>query len=88
VGAKRRDILVQFLAEAVILSLLGGLTGVLVGYGAAQVVTPMLGGSRALVTPGSVIMALSVSVGVGLFFGIYPAMRAAALDPIVALRYE
>jgi putative ABC transport system permease protein len=88
VGAKRRDILAQFLAEAVILSLLGGLAGVLAGYGAAQVVTPLLGGTRALVTPGSVVMALSVSVGVGLFFGIYPAMRAASLRPIIALRYE
>jgi putative ABC transport system permease protein len=88
VGAKRRDILAQFLAEAVILSLLGGLAGVLVGYAAAQVVTPLLGGTRALVTLGSVVMALSVSIGVGLFFGIYPAMRAAALRPIAALRYE
>lgn len=88
VGAKRRDILSQFLVEAVLLSLTGGLIGVLVGYGAAQVVTPLLGGTRALVTLGSVIMALSVSIGVGLFFGIYPASRAAALNPIEALRYE
>jgi putative ABC transport system permease protein len=88
VGARQRDILAQFLTEAVVLSLLGGLIGILVGYGAAQVVTPLLGGSRALVTLNSVVMALSVSIGVGLFFGIYPAMRAAALNPIIALRYE
>ncbi len=88
VGAKQRDILSQFLVEAVLLSLTGGLIGVLVGYGAAQVVTPLLGGTRALVTIGSVVMALSVSIGVGLFFGIYPASRAAALNPIEALRYE
>jgi putative ABC transport system permease protein len=88
VGAKRRDILSQFLAEAVVLSLLGGFLGILLGYGGAQVVTPLLGGSRALVTPQSVALALGVSVGVGLFFGIYPANRAAALKPIEALRYE
>jgi len=88
VGAKRRDILTQFLAEAVVLSLLGGLIGVLSGYGAAQVVTPLLGGTRALVTPQSVVMALSVSIAVGLFFGLYPANRAARLHPIEALRYE
>jgi putative ABC transport system permease protein len=88
VGAKERDILVQFLVEAMVLSLVGGLLGVLAGYGAAQVVTPLFGVSRAVVTPGSVAMALGVSIGVGLFFGIYPASRAAALNPIDALRRE
>jgi len=88
VGAKRRDILAQFLAEAVVLSLVGGVVGILVGYGAAQVVAPLLGGTRALVTPGSVVMGLSVSIGMGLFFGTYPASRAAGLHPIEALRYE
>jgi len=88
VGAKRRDIMTQFLVEAIVLTLLGGLVGVLAGYGGAQVVTPLMGGTRALVTPNSVIMALSVSIAVGLFFGLYPASRAAALNPIDALRYE
>ena len=88
VGAKRRDILAQFLAEAVVLSVVGGLVGIVAGYGGAQVVTPLLGGTRALVTIQSVLMALGVSVGVGLFFGVYPAARAAALHPIEALRYE
>jgi len=88
VGAKRRHILVQFLSEAVVLSLAGGLLGVLLGYGGAQVVSQFLGGATALVTPSSVMMALSVSVSVGLFFGLYPAYRAAKLKPIVALRYE
>jgi putative ABC transport system permease protein len=88
VGAKRRDILAQFLVEAMVISMVGGGLGVLAGYGGARVVTPLLGGTRALVTPESVGMALGVSVAVGLFFGIYPATRAAALHPIEALRYE
>ncbi len=88
VGAKRRDILVQFLTEAVVLSVLGGLIGVAFGVGGAQVITPLLGGSKALVTPDSVILALTVSLGIGIFFGLYPASRAAGLNPIDALRYE
>ncbi|MBN1400366.1 MAG: ABC transporter permease [Anaerolineae bacterium] len=88
VGAEQRHILTQFLAEAIVLSVLGGTLGVLVGYGAAQVVTPLLGGTQALVTPQSVLMALGVSIGVGLFFGFYPAYRAARLSPMEALRYE
>jgi putative ABC transport system permease protein len=88
VGAKRRDILSQFLVEAIVIGLVGGILGVLAGYGAAQVVTPLLGSVRAVVTPESVIMALTVSIAVGLFFGIYPATRAARLHPIEALRYE
>jgi putative ABC transport system permease protein len=88
VGAKYRDILVQFLVEAVALSVLGGLLGVLLGIGGAQLITPLLGGTRALVTPQSVALALGVSLGIGIFFGLYPANRAARLNPIDALRYE
>ncbi len=88
VGAKRRDILIQFLAEAVVLSVMGGLIGVGTGIGGAQLITPLLGSTRALVTPQSVILALSVSLGIGIFFGLYPASRAAQLNPIDALRYE
>jgi putative ABC transport system permease protein len=88
VGAKYRDILVQFLVEAVALSILGGLLGVMLGIGGAQLITPLLGGTRALVTPQSVALALAVSLGIGIFFGLYPANRAARLNPIDALRYE
>jgi putative ABC transport system permease protein len=88
VGAKRGDILLQFLAEAIVLSVLGGLIGVALGIGGAQLITPLLGYSQALVTPQSVALALAVSLGIGIFFGLYPANRAAALNPIDALRYE
>ncbi len=88
VGAKRRDILIQFLVEAVTLSVMGGLLGVGLGIGGAQLITPLLGSSQALVTPDSIALALTVSLGIGIFFGLYPANRAAALNPIDALRYE
>jgi putative ABC transport system permease protein len=88
VGAKRGDILLQFLAEAIVLSVLGGLLGVALGIGGAQVITPLLGSSQAVVTPDSVALALAVSLGIGVFFGLYPANRAAGLNPIDALRYE
>lgn len=88
VGAKRRDIMAQFMVEAMVLAFLGGLIGVLAGYGGAQLVTPLMGGTSAVVTTDSVAMALGVSVAVGLFFGLYPASRAARLNPIDALRFE
>lgn len=88
VGAKHRDILIQFLTEAVLLSVVGGLFGVLIGVGGAQLITPLLGSSQAIVTPESVVLALAVSLGIGIFFGLYPANRAAGLNPIDALRYE
>jgi putative ABC transport system permease protein len=88
VGAKRGDILIQFMTEAVVLSGIGGLMGVGLGVAGAQVITPMLGGTQALITGQSVALALAVSLGIGLFFGIYPANRAASLNPIDALRYE
>jgi putative ABC transport system permease protein len=78
----------QFLVEAVVLSLLGGFIGVLIGYAGAGAVTKVLGATRAVISQTSVLMALGVSIAVGLFFGIYPASRAAALHPIDALRYE
>ncbi|MGQ9584925.1 MAG: ABC transporter permease [Anaerolineae bacterium] len=88
VGAKRRDILFQFLVEAITLSVIGGFVGILVGIAAAQVISPMLGTAQAVVTPESVVLALAVSMGVGIFFGAYPANRASGLHPIEALRYE
>ncbi len=88
VGAKRSDILTQFLVEAVVLSVVGGLIGVAFGIGAAQFVAPLLGSAKAVVTTQSIVLALSVSLGIGIFFGAYPANRAAQLNPIDALRYE
>ncbi len=88
VGAKRGDILVQFLTEAIVISALGGLVGVVLGVGGAQVIAPLLGTSEAVVTGQSVVLAVAVSLAIGVFFGLYPANRAAGLNPIEALRYE
>ena len=87
VGARRSDILTQFLLEAVVLSLLGGLIGILLGVGLGQLVN-MTGMMTSVVTPDSVLLAVGFSLAVGLFFGIYPAGQAAKLNPIEALRYE
>ena len=88
VGAKRGDILVQFLTEAIVMSALGGVVGVALGVVGAQIITPLLGSSQAVVTSQSVVLALAVSLAIGVFFGLYPANRAASLNPIDALRYE
>lgn len=87
VGAKRHHILMQFLIEAVVLSLVGGLMGVLAGIGSARLTT-WVAGWPTIVSLDSVIMAVVFSLGVGLFFGLYPANKAARLNPIEALRYE
>jgi len=87
VGAKRRDILLQFLVEAVVLSAIGGLLGILLGAGIATLVERS-GLMTTVVSAEAVLLATGFSVAVGLFFGIYPSMRAARLHPIEALRYE
>ncbi len=87
VGAHGRDVLLQFLIEAVILSSLGGIIGVLIGVGASELVSYRTGWP-VLVSSTSVIVAVAFSAAVGVFFGFYPARKAAQLDPIEALRYE
>jgi putative ABC transport system permease protein len=87
VGAKRHDILMQFLIEAVVLSVVGGLLGILLGAGPAILVEQM-GLMTTVISAEAVLLATGFSVAVGLFFGIYPSMRAARLHPIEALRYE
>ena len=84
-GARRSDILGQFLVESVLVSMLGGLLGVIVGVGTAQL---HLGKMHPIVEPSSIVLAFGVSALVGIFFGAYPANRAAALTPIEALRHE
>jgi putative ABC transport system permease protein len=91
VGARRRDILLQFLVEAVLVSVVGGLLGIAVGAGISRALASVsLGGQNiaTAVAPGSILLAFGVSAAVGVFFGIYPALRAARLHPIEALRYE
>jgi putative ABC transport system permease protein len=88
IGAKRRDILGQFLIEATTLSLLGGGLGILLGALGARAVASFQPDLPVALTPDSVLLATGVSAAIGLFFGMYPAMRAAALSPIDALRYE
>jgi putative ABC transport system permease protein len=87
VGARDIDVLLQFLVEAVVLSLAGGAIGVAAGFGASVAVSRIMGWT-AIVTPDAVLMSFGFAAAVGVFFGFYPARKAAALDPIAALRYE
>jgi putative ABC transport system permease protein len=87
IGATPRDILLQFLIESAIISLLGGFVGIGVGVGGA-ILLAQVGGWNTIVSPTAIYAAVGVSAGVGIFFGIYPASKAARLHPIEALRYE
>jgi putative ABC transport system permease protein len=87
VGATQSDVLAQFLSEAVMISLAGGIAGILLGGILASAIE-RLAKIQTIVSPMSVLVAFGVSVAVGLVFGIMPASRAAKQDPIVCLRYE
>ena len=101
VGAKRGDILVQFLIESMVLAFAGGVIGILLGTGFANTIGNMMvgagtfgprrlfgGGGQSVITLSSVLLAFFFAVGVGIFFGMYPANKASKLDPVEALRYE
>jgi len=87
IGAKRRQIIIQFLIETVVLSTIGGLIGIGLGVFIPVLIT-YFAGMPTVITPGSIVLPLVISLSVGIVFGLYPAIRAAKVDPIVALRHE
>ena len=87
IGANQKDIMVQFLIEAVLMSLLGGASGILLGVGTAALIN-LLAGWSVRIMPGSVALATAFSLAIGILFGLWPAKKAAELNPIEALRYE
>jgi len=87
IGAKTWDIRLQFIIEALILSLIGGVAGLIAGISASKILSALAGWST-VVSPFSLLLALGFSGFVGVFFGFYPAYKASLLDPIEALRYE
>jgi ABC-type antimicrobial peptide transport system permease subunit len=90
IGARERDILLQFLAEAVVLSLIGGFLGIGLGLGLSKLLKyiPIFSRIQTVVSLGSVFLSFLFAGSVGVFFGFYPARKASKLDPIEALRYE
>jgi putative ABC transport system permease protein len=88
IGARRGDIIIQFLTEAVVLTGLGGLIGMIFGWAVSQITRFFLPNLPTLVPLWAVLLGIVVSVGIGVFFGIWPASKAARLDPVEALRYE
>jgi len=87
VGARSRNILTQFLVEAIVLCLAGGIIGIVLGVGSSWLVTYFLGWPTES-SPEAIVAAVAVSASVGIIFGYYPAWKASRLDPIEALRYE
>jgi len=87
VGARERDILSQFLIEAVLLALTGGTMGIVFGSAGAVLISHFAGWST-VISPAAVVLAFGFSAAVGIFFGFYPARKASRMDPIEALRFE
>jgi putative ABC transport system permease protein len=87
IGARGLDVALQFLVESVLVTSIGGLAGLPLGIVFANVITALLG-SPAVITPQMAIVSVAASVITGLFFGLYPALKAARLNPVDALRYE
>jgi putative ABC transport system permease protein len=90
IGAREKDILLQFLVEAIVLSLIGGILGIILGVGISKLLKyiPIFASITTVVSINSVLLAFLFSASVGVFFGFYPARKASKLDPIEALRYE
>jgi putative ABC transport system permease protein len=91
IGAKRKDILGQFMIEAVVVSVAGGVLGIVLGAGGSRLLNGIRFGGQAIqtvVAPDAILLAFTVSAAIGLFFGVYPAVKASRLNPIQALRYE
>jgi putative ABC transport system permease protein len=87
IGARGSDVLTQFLVESIVMGILGGVVGLLVGYAGAKILGHFTGWET-VISPIIMIIAVGFSGAVGVFFGYYPARKAAALNPIQALRYE
>jgi len=87
VGARGRDILTQFLIEALVLSLLGGITGIVLGVAGSSAISTFAKWPT-IITVFSIFLSFGFSIAIGIFFGFYPARKAALLNPIDALRYE
>ncbi|MBL8118174.1 MAG: ABC transporter permease [Anaerolineae bacterium] len=88
IGAQNVDIIYLFLLQAVVITLMGGVVGVALAFAGAAIITNLVGTITVVIQTSSIIMAVSIAAGIGIFFGVYPASRAARLNPIDALRYE